>query len=179
LEIQADMKMTQRGYNIQLTRPFKKIENVIAVSGRCAHNIFRRGGIGKLGKNIEKTIDELNIQNNKFYVFDTCNRGPLLLDRKKLEELKYLDEDNYFLDNSDHDLMIRAYLTKKYICGYVPIDFDAPLHVGSTRNTKTYDNCKEYQVNKTERERLQKTLGNGLMKYLSLWTPRSPVIYDL
>ena len=112
LEIQADMKMTQRGYNIQLTRPFKKLENVIAVSGRCAHNIFRGGGIGKLGENIEKTIDELKIQKNKFYVFDTCNRGPLLLDRKKLEELNYLDEDNYFLDNSDHDLMIRAYLTK-------------------------------------------------------------------
>jgi hypothetical protein len=85
LEIQADMEMTQYGYNLELTKPFKILDNVIAVSGRCAHSIFRAPfcGIGKLGESIEKTIDELNIDRNKFYVLDTCNRGPLLLDKDK------------------------------------------------------------------------------------------------
>jgi len=85
LEIQADMEMTEYGYNLSLTKPFNQFNNVIAVSGRCAHNIFSVSfnGIGKLGETIEKSIDELNIDRNKFYVYDTCNRGPLLIDKEK------------------------------------------------------------------------------------------------
>jgi len=93
-------------------------------------------GIGKLGINIEKSIEELNVKKKNFYIFDTCNRGPLLIDNSKLMELNYLDEKNYFLENSEHDLMLRARLLKNYICGYFPIDFNAPLKYGSTRNRK-------------------------------------------
>lgn len=89
LEIQADMKMTELGYNLQLTKPFILYNNVIAVSGRCAHNFFSDGGIGKLGYDIEKSISELNICKNKFYVYETCNRGPLLLDKKKNRRIKF------------------------------------------------------------------------------------------
>lgn len=176
LEIQADMKMTEMGYNLHLTKPFHVLENVIAVSGRCAHNIYNGYGIGKLGADVEHTVDELNIDRNMFYVFDTCNRGPLLIHRGKLEELGYLDEVNYFLDDSDHDLMIRAYLSKGYICGYVPIDFDAPLHLGSTRNTNTYNNCNEYLVNKMELERLRNKFADkeGIQKYRDHWVNREP-----
>jgi glycosyltransferase involved in cell wall biosynthesis len=181
LEIQADMKMTELGYNLHLTKPFNLFKNIIAVSGRCSHNLYSGGGIGKLGVSIEKTLRELNINKNKFYVFDTCNRGPLLLDREKLEELNFLDEENYFLNDSDHDLMARAYLQKKYICGYVPIDFEAPLDVGSTRNTKTYNLCEEYFINKNERERLEKkfSLCQGIKQYRSIWHHRQPSTYDI
>lgn len=181
LEIQSDMKMTQYGYNLELTKPFKILDNVIAVSGRCAHNLFNYNGVGKLGYNIEKTVDELNIPRNKFYVLETCNRGPLLLDRQKLEELNYLDEDSYFLDNSDHDLMARAYLEKKYICGYVPIDFYSPLDQGSTRNNNTYNNSKEYLINKNEKEmlRIKCEFKPGLKKYLNIWEPKKPIVLDL
>lgn len=112
LEIQADMKMTEYAYNMHLTKPFLKFNNVIAVSGRCAHNLFNNDGIGKLGADIEIEINNLKVDKNKFYVYETCNRGPLLLDRMKLKELNYLDEEEYFLDNSDHDLMARAYIHK-------------------------------------------------------------------
>ena len=37
LEIQADMQMVIKGYNRILSKPFNKIQNLIAVSGRCAH----------------------------------------------------------------------------------------------------------------------------------------------
>lgn len=109
LEIQADMEMTQLGYNIHLTKPFNILNNVIAVSGRCAHNLYDHNGFGKLGTDIERKIDVLNVDKNSFYVLETCNRGPLLIDREKLKELNYLDENEYFLDNSDHDLMARAF----------------------------------------------------------------------
>ena len=181
LEIQADMKMIEKGYNIELTKPFLKFDNVIAVSGRCAHNLFQYGGIGKLGTNIEKSLHELNIIRNKFYVFETCNRGPLLLDRKKLEELNYLNENEYFLDDSDHDLMARAYIEKKYICGYVPIDFEAPLNNGSTRNNNNYNNCKEYLINKEEKDNKMILSRNkeGLKKFINIWKNKNYEIYDI
>ena len=180
LEIQADMKMTELGYNLQLSKPFLILDNVIAVSGRCAHNLYEHHiGVGKIGMDIEKTCDELNISKNKFYVFETCNRGPLIFDKEKLKELNFLNEEEYFLDNSDHDLMARAYLQKKYICGYVPIDFESLLETGSTRNNKTYNNCNKYLINKLEKEKLMNKPTLGLNKYKDLWKRREPIIYQL
>jgi len=180
LEIQADMKMTEYGYNIRLTKPFLLLDNVIAVSGRCAHNLYNdNDGIGKLGTRIETNINNLNVDRNKFYVYETCNRGPLLLDRIKLKEMNYLDEEEYFLDDSDHDLMARAYLNKKYICGYVPIDFYAPLHLGSTRNNNNYSYCNEFIVNYNERERLNNIPRLGINKYREIWIERKPIIYNI
>ena len=182
LEIQADMKMTENGYNIHLSKPFNILENVIAVSGRCAHNLFNHAeGIGKLGSNCERTVNELNICKNKFYVYETCNRGPLLIDKTKLKELNYLDEEEYFLDDSDHDLFARAYIEKKYICGYVPIDYYAPLYLGSTRNNNNYNNCIEYNINKNEKQRLQNSCNNklGLDKYKPNWKNRKCEIYEI
>ena len=157
LEIQADMEMTIKGYDQILSKPFNKIQNLIAVSGRCAHFFDYENdsdGIGKLGINIEKSIKELNIEKNSFYIFDTCNRGPLLIDNFKLNEMNYLDEKNYFLDNSEHDLMLRARLSKNYICGYIPIDFYAPLKYGSTRKRKLKLNFKNI-INFIEFKRLK------------------------
>jgi glycosyltransferase involved in cell wall biosynthesis len=179
LEIQADMKMVEYGYNIHLTKPFLLLDNVIAVSGRCAHSLFNGGGIGKLGENCETNIEYLGVDKNKFYVYETCNRGPLLLDREKLKEMGYLDEKEYFLDDSDHDLMARAYLEKKYICGYVPIDFYAPMSLGSTRNCKNYSYCEEYLINKNEKKRLSEKPRLGISKYREMWIERNHVVYDI
>ena len=63
------MEMIELGYNIQLKRPFDLLNNVIAVSGRCAHNMYNCNGIGKLGTDIEKPINLLNVNRNQFYVF--------------------------------------------------------------------------------------------------------------
>jgi glycosyltransferase involved in cell wall biosynthesis len=182
IEIQADMKMTEEGYNLHLTKPFKILDNVISVSGRCAHNIFNgHYGIGKLGTDITKTVSELKLNKNKFYIFESCNRGPLIIDKKKLEELNFLNEDDYFLDDSDHDLMIRAFIEKGYICGYVPIDFEAPLNWGSTRNDNTYNNCKEFIINKNEKNMLYNKFKNalGLSKYKPHWKCRPPRVVNI
>jgi hypothetical protein len=159
LEIQADMEMTEYGYNIHLTKPFNLLTNVIAVSGRCSHNIFSGGGIGKLGTDVEKTIEELKINKNKFYVFESCCRGPLLIDRQKLIEINYLDEENFFQEFSDHEFMLRAYAEKKYICGYVPINYNSPLIDGTWRNNIITD-CEQYKINKAEKKYLSEKL-NG------------------
>jgi len=149
LEIQADMEMTDYGYNMKLLQPFLLNENIIGISGRCGHSFMNSLGIGKLGKSVEKTLIELpHIDVNSYYITETCNRGPLLLNRRKLKELGYLDETNYFLDNSDHDLFCRANIQKNWICGYVPIDFNSPLINGSTRKPRDEINEKHYQLKK-------------------------------
>jgi len=178
LEIQADMKMTEPGYNLHLVKPFLRYNNIIAVSGRCAHNLFTEGGVGKLGTAVESPLSHLDVSKNCFYVFETCNRGPLLLSRAKLAELNFLDEENYFLDNSDHDLMARAYLEKGYLCGYMPIDFESPLEHGSTRN-QPYSSCKEFQINQNEKARLRMRPSIGLEKYQANWICRAPLLLNL
>lgn len=171
LEIQADMMMTEIGYNKHLCKPFKLLDNVIAVSGRCCHNLFKDGGIGKLGSLIEQDISTLDVDKNTFYTYETCNRGPLLIEKEKLIELNYLDEEHYYLDNSDHDLMLRAYLFKKYICGYVPIDFYAPLENGSTRKQKDQKNSDKLNF-------LRRNINpNYINKYQAQWISLKPKKY--
>lgn len=173
LEIQADMEMTQYGYNMHLTKPFNLLPDVIAVSGRCAHNLFRTGGVGKTGSSYEKNVNEIKVDKNIFYTYETCNRGPLLLDKKKVKELGYLDEENYFLDNSDHDLMIRAYLFKRYICGYVPIDFNSPIANGSTRKKRDNKNAIAFI------EYTNKMKKSYIDKYKKCWINLEPKQYNI
>ena len=172
LEIQADMEMTELGYNKYLTKPFNNFTNIIAVSGRCAHNFYRSGGVGKLGGFIEKDISELNVNRDYFYQYETCNRGPLLLDKNKVKELNYLNEEKFFLNNSDHDLIIRAYLNYHYICGYIPINFKADLKNGSTRKKK--DEKNESQL-KIMEKKVNNLGGDNINNYLSRWKNLQPI----
>ena len=164
--------MTMPNYNLYLSKPFNLLNNVFAVSGRCAHNVFRGGGIGKLGHSIETSIESLGLNSNIFYVYETCNRGPLLFHKKKLEELNYLDEKNYHLDNSDHDIMVRAYLEKKYISGYVPINFNSPLVYGSTRKSDDFKDINDmYKKLRIQQHEIkgENISGNTLNKYGSIY----------
>jgi len=153
LEIQADMFMTEIGYNLALVRPFLLYDDVIAVSGRCSHSLDEKQYVGKFADLIIKSVLELGLDSNKFYVNEVCNRGPLLLCKEKVHLMGYLDETNFYLEYSEIDLMLRAYETKKWICGYVPIDFNSPLHDGSTR--KERDAINNYILN------VRKNRGNG------------------
>lgn len=176
IEIQSDMKMTEDGYNIQLLKPFNIIPELIGVSGRCGHGIMQSYGIGKLGELINETLSH-NILRNKIYITESCVRGPLVLDREKLQQLGFLDEMNFFLDNSDHDLFMRAYVQYGWICGYVPIEFSAPLINGSTRKERIGINKYIYDL---YQERTKNGIGGFLNKYITLNFPyRDIVAYDI
>lgn len=176
LEIQADMTMTEYGYNMKLLKPFIINENIIGISGRCCHSFDETNGIGKLGLDITKPLSLLdNIDKNSYYIGETCNRGPLLLNKSKLKELGYLDEVNYFLDNSDHDLFARAYFLKNWICGYVPIDFIALLENGSTRKPRDSNNETYYKIKK---ELTQNGI-NGFLKKNIFQKRRDIIRYSL
>lgn len=149
LELQADMEMTQRGYNEALLEPFRKVPNIIAVSGRCCHSFDIKLGIGKLGHLVEKSLSELpHIDPNLFYISQTVNRGPILIHMKKLQELKYLDERNFFQEYCDHDLFCRALLQRGWICGYRPIEFTSLEKNGSMRKPRDPLNQEVYAAKK-------------------------------
>lgn len=40
---------------------------------------------------------------------------------------------NFMLGNGDHDLHTRAWFQKRWVVGWMPLDFKAPLHLGGTR----------------------------------------------
>jgi GT2 family glycosyltransferase len=145
LEIQADMKMTEPGFNLRLSEPFLRYDNVIAVSGRCCCSLDERKIIGRGGAAIERPVSVLGLSSTTFYVNEVCNRGPLLLDAKKTRAMGYLDETNFYLENSELDMVLRAFDSHGWICGYVPIDFLAPLCDGSTR--KPRDALNAYIMN--------------------------------
>jgi len=135
LEIQADMQMTERGFNMALLRPFFRVVDLIAVSGRSCHGLTYSEGVGKMGAAVEAPLNAY-LNRGVLYVGETCNRGPIILRRKMVEELGYLDEINYFLDYSEHDLFTRARILKSWLCGYAPIEFISPCSDGSTRKPR-------------------------------------------
>ena len=144
LEIQADMEMIQIGYHKQLLRPFNASPYVIGVSGRCCHGLSHKFGLGRIQDTIIEPLSP-TIDRDIMYISESCNRGPLMLHRPKVEALGYLDELNFFLDNSEHDLFIRARVQQGWICGYMAIDFLSPSEDGSTRKPRNALNEAVYQ----------------------------------
>jgi glycosyltransferase involved in cell wall biosynthesis len=140
IEIQADMRIISHNFNEILATPCRIMKNVCGVSGRCCHAWKNGPGIGRLDASFGIPGKIPQDHKNKFFVANTCNRGPLLLDREKLVELGYLDQQNFYLDDSDHDFFARAHLLKGWICGYVPIDVYAPMNHGSNRKPRNAHN---------------------------------------
>jgi GT2 family glycosyltransferase len=144
--------MTEKDYNMKLLKPFLQDSKIIGISGRCCHSFDGQTRVGKMGRRIELELKDISdVDPYYYYIGDTCNRGPLLLDRAKVSDLGFLDETNFFLDNSDHDLFARAKM-RGWTCGYCPIEFKSQLEDGSTRKTRDLVNeqaYKKYKQTKT------------------------------
>lgn len=141
VEIQADMVLLTFGYNILLASPLEQYPDMIAVSGRCCHglnNSTQPMAVGKLGEKVKQphTLLQDFQYYNKVFLSHTVNRGPLVLRKSMLEELEYLDEEHYTLGDDEHDLFARAWVRKKWRCGFVPVEVYSPLEWGSTRKTR-------------------------------------------
>jgi hypothetical protein len=177
LEIQADMEMIEYGFNTKMCRALEKYNDIIGVSGRCTHTFVNNNwkSIGKIDSNANEPLDNM-IDRNKLYIYGTCNRGPLLLDREKLIKLKYLDEQNFVLDDSDHDLFARAYYLFGWKCGYVPIDYNSPLINGSMRK-KILQEIEE--INKNFLEIRKNRSNGGFLKNINTLPPISIELRDL
>lgn len=166
------MEMVQEGYNETLRRPFEIRNDVLGVSGRCCHDFHCKQVIGKGGSAVEKPLDG-TLSPDTFYVNETCNRGPLLLDRAKLSEIGFLDEQNFFLGDSDHDLFARGWGQRQWICGYVPIEFISRLEHGSTRKPRDLLNAQVLAMRKA------RSKGGFLSIFMRKYTPRTSYTISL
>ena len=105
-----------------------------------------------------------------------------MFSKKILEEINYLDEKNYHLDNSDHDSMIRAYKKGGYICGYVPIDFLSPISDGSTRK-RIFDQInQDYKFKRINQQLIKGNngiSGETINIYKNDWINRKEIIYNI
>lgn len=187
IEVQADMLILEPGYEQILAYPAKTYSNVIGVSGRGCTWFNYRGGYGKLGPLIEYTFEQITnnadggrhytidrkLNKKIFYVMETCMRGPLLLCRQKLTEMNFLDEKNFYLDNSDHDLFARAYYQKGYICGYAPIEVISKLVDGSTRKPRDQENQEAMD------ERRQRSDGGFYSQLSKVYRQKNPELLEV
>lgn len=143
VEIQADMILLTLGYNIILATPMEIYDDILAISGRCCHQLngFPGYNCGKVGDLVGKphTILSDFANHNKVFITHTANRGPIVFRASMLEAMGFLDEAHYVLGDDDHDLFARAYCDRRWRVGFVPVEVYSPLEWGSTRKQMPND----------------------------------------
>lgn len=102
-------------------------------------NIFlKHPQAGRLAESIFKQVGEDAMKLDKIWISETVMRGPLLIDKKKYNEVGGFACEYFFLGYDDHYLMHKAYENFGYICGFTPIRFTNLKNVGSTRKTRSF-----------------------------------------
>ena len=136
--IQDDMQMTLEGYNAVLTKQLLGYDDLVAVSGRCGHAFDETRMVGRCGVLVDRPLAPTKGP-CKLYLRPTANRGPLTIRMDRMRALGYFDQDHFVLDDSDHDFAARAWGTKGWRVGVLPIPFHAPLAWGKTRQPRSAD----------------------------------------
>lgn len=198
VEIQADMKLNDNGFDQLMVNALQQNEDVFAVSGRGIHPLsgvvsnrtsrrdiikhkfwsgLRRlvslsrgkavykpnpsvfkvlGEEGRLGEYINKPLAPAS-ESRSLYVGGTVMRGPLAFRKSEFVALGGFDLDRFFLGNDDHDLLARAAGALKKTGAYLPIDFDSPTSLGSTRQVREVAKENRYRELKRHFEAQQPT----------------------
>ncbi len=144
LLVQADMTDFEEAFNLKLSAPFDVFADVIAVSGRCSHNLVERfdgkGVAGRCGSDIAHplTVDDLDAKHNILFVRETVNRGPLLLHAGRFQTIGFFDELNFYQGDDDHNAMLRAFTQYGWKSGHFQINFSSPLEFGAMRQSEFF-----------------------------------------
>lgn len=128
---QDDDLILEPNFDQKLLKPFLCYPDFIAVSGRNAVNASTGGSIWYYDAVGREVTD---IPNNMVVIRDAINRGPLMLDRKKAEQINYLDEAFAPFGQDDVDMCLRAYKEHGWVAGAVPITVARTLSHGGSRS---------------------------------------------
>jgi glycosyltransferase involved in cell wall biosynthesis len=132
LAVQDDVQITEPLYDLRMMKPFELIDNLLIVTARDAEDVTLENDRIKY---YNTSGTDAHTPRNIFGIRDVINRGPILINHKKLEELDYLDETFAPIGQDDTDLSFRAY-RKGYLVGAYVIDYSSPLHWGTTRKNQ-------------------------------------------
>lgn len=97
----------------------------------------REGRAGRLGRKVELDLTPRELNDTRIWVGQSVMRGPLVISRAKYLELGGFDCNRFFLGFDDADLAVRAWLSRQFKVGYVPVGFSAPLSHGSSRRRRS------------------------------------------
>lgn len=156
--VQDDCSITEKNWNLRLLEPFHHFKDVFAVSGNMAHNWELNPN--SVGRNAEGWCDLLNHtqhanKNNTergiFAIRDSCNRGPLAINKKDFFDLGMFDLAIDKQDMDDHLLMYDAKKKLNKVCGFYGVDFISKPEWGGTReNGKTKQWSLDCQAENTK-----------------------------
>ena len=157
LEFQSDIYINQKRFEKNMISSIEKFK-LSSISGRHVHyfSMLEEGkkvwlkypfikmkfslnlieeGVGLIGEKIFQNINS-DISSNYIYVGETVSRGPWLLKKSLLEKVNYLDQENYFLGNDDHDFHFRVRKLVNLDIAYLPINIFSNRLEGSTRKKR-------------------------------------------
>lgn len=184
IEVQSDIILKEKNFDIKMIKILNN-QNIGTVSGRHLHPFALIDGysswlkypfdklnylfnpnyqsVGLVGKRIF-TENPINIKENHFCVGETNARGPWLIRKSDLIKLGYLDEENFFLGNDDHDFNRRLFENLSKKASYIPIKIQSIFETGSTRKKRTGINLKIFNYLK-EKKRGSPEFNSFLKKY--------------
>lgn len=168
IEIQSDIHIEEQSFDQKMIDAMEKY-NFSTLSGRHIHNFslldsnkpwikyplllmkwrILKIGSESFGKIGEKIFKKEKVKSYECYIGETVSRGPWLIKKSDLENYNYLDEENFFLGNDDHDFNRKLYENEKRKSGYIPLNIYSVAKDGSTRkkrhgiNKKIYDFLKK------------------------------------
>ena len=143
--MQPDIFIYEHGWDTKILKLYLEDNNIFGISGRCAHNFDATNKVGKCGEDVSNPTYNLS---TVFSQRETANRGPLFLDSQKSIMLGFLDEERFYMDDSDHDIFRRAYINN-WKTGYVPVGMTSPTSISpKRRKNKVYMDNKylSYQM---------------------------------
>lgn len=137
LNIQDDMIIQEKDFDLRLLKPFSVVDNLLGVTGRNAQDERIKNGTLECFNVAGKDTNTLR---DIFSIRDVIVRGPILFKKSVLDLLGYLDEEFAPLDSDDKDLSFRAY-KQGFLVGSYVIDYESKLGWGTTRkNPLSYKN---------------------------------------
>ena len=162
--IQDDIIVYHPAYTDWLALPARLWpDETVGVSGRCAHRRYTANPLDENdGQWTPRCFTDLSVPMSAarpsdhctFFIRDTANRGPLMLVANRARQLGFFDEDNYYLDDSDHDLFARAYDQYRWITGALHVNFTMDFKFGGSR-AKAQDKPPATAMESAHRERMK------------------------
>lgn len=130
--VQDDMIVEEDGWEKRILWPLLIFNDVFAVSARAAHDNIWKNNEVKCINLIDFHINPY-LPRNKFYIRDSCNRGPFAVSAERIKKLNYFDEDFAPLTWDDADICFRAYKEFGWISGVYGINILSKDEWGTTR----------------------------------------------
>ena len=146
-----DILQTVHGWNVKLTWPLEKWQDVFSISARCAHGFLDGKEGGPYTGN--KCKNSLNLQGTSreercfFFVRDSGNRGALALRSAMVRQIGYMDEINHLgviTQNCDHVMNSRAFAQHKWVSGFLAIDYTEERGLRSPTNPEHDKQVNQY-----------------------------------